>query len=109
MRVLLSLVCCWLCQVPTVESEEFSQELQVEAICATVRLNDPGRDVQGSGVIVAANERGIVCLELFIGLARSQPEWMARLLDCSPRRVASQALQASSRARHTPQAQHRRW
>jgi len=61
MPSLLLLVCCC-CQVPTQDAEDFPKQLQVEAITATVRLSDPQREVQGTGVMIAANECGTFVL-----------------------------------------------
>jgi S1-C subfamily serine protease len=53
---------CSLGQVPILDLPEFPRDTQLAAITATVRVEDADRGVEGSGVVIGADERGVYVL-----------------------------------------------
>ncbi len=61
MRFAILLVLCGRGQVPVEDVAGFPRDTQIAAITATVRVEDPGRAVEGSGVVIG-DDRGLYIL-----------------------------------------------
>lgn len=52
-------------QIETKESPDFSKALQTRAVTATVRVSNPGSDMEGSGVLVGRNGSAVYVLTAY--------------------------------------------
>ena len=61
-----------LASAPTVESKDFSRQLQQRAMAATVRIVNRRDKIEGSGVLVGAGAKGIYILTVAHLLKRAE-------------------------------------